>query len=141
MANPSLGDFEFIRFHRTDNPAAPPLIVREQLLTINRPGVDGTACLRTGQRSEPFQMVSGVDVLTRARLSVQYAQYANLIGRSAYTLVWQDVDFTTVYNTKYVVLDVVVIQSRYMPVQSGGLNASSTAWLDCLWTLQPVLAE
>ena len=141
MSNPSLGDYEFVVFHRSDAIAAGPLVIREQLLPINRLGVDGTAVLRTGQRSDPFQMRSGVDILTAARVTQQMQMYLDMIGRKAYELVWQSVDYSSAYNTKYIVLDVSQIASRYMPIQSGGLNASSQFWLECLWTLQPVLAE
>jgi hypothetical protein len=103
--------------------------------------LDGVAVLRTGQRSDPFQMRSGVDVLNAARVTQQMQMYLDMIGRKAYELVFQDINFSSAYNTSYVVLDVLQIASRYMPVQSGGLNSSSQFWLECLWTLQPVIAE
>ena len=141
MANPSLGDYEFVTFYRADAPAAGPLVIREQLLPISRLGVDGVAVLRTGQRSDPFQMISKVDCLNAARLTQQFQFYLKMIGEKAYDLVWQDVNYSSAYNTAYIVLDVAQIAARYMPVQSGGLNASSAYWLECLWTLQPVIAE
>ena len=141
MANPSLGDYEFVVFHRSDAPAGGPLVIREQLMPITRLGVDGVALLRTGQRSDPFQMRSGVDCLNTIRLAQQMALYLAMIGEKGYELVWQNVNYSSAYNTDYVVMDVTQSASRYMPVQSGGLNSGSTCWLECIWTLQPVFAD
>ena len=141
MDRPSIDRYEFVTLVRADAESGGPLIIREQCQPISRMGVDGVAVLRTGRRSDPFQMRSGVDVINLASVSRAYALYADLIGRDAYTIVWQGIDYATAYQSKYVVLDVTVLRSRYMPVQSGGLSSSSTAWLECLWTLQPVLAD
>jgi hypothetical protein len=133
--------YEFVTLGRIDDPKAPPLVIREQLMPISRPGVNGVAVMRMGQRSEPFQMRSAVDVLNLNYIPIAIASYQLMIGEKAYEITWQGIDFAALFNTKYVVLDCVPIRSCKLSCRAGGLVSGSTAWLEMLWTFQPVLAS
>lgn len=139
MENPRIDRWEFISLSRVDDPRGGPLIVREQCQLINRPGVDGTAVLLTGKRSDPFQMRSLIDILSLAVLPAALKAYTELIGK-AVEIHWQGVDYANDHDTKYMVLDVVVSRSGKLLARSGGLVPNSTAYLELLWTLQPVVA-
>lgn len=132
---------EFVTLGRIEDPKAAPLVIREQLQPISRPGVNGVAVMRLGQRAEPFQMRSAVDVLNLSYVPNAIATYQNMIGEKAYEITWQGIDFASTFNTKYIVLDCVPLRSCKISASAGGLVANSTAWLEMLWTLQPVLAD
>ena len=133
--------YEFVSLGRVEDPRMGPLIIREQCRPISRPGVNGVAVMRIGQRSEPFQMRSCVDVLNMSYLPIAVSAYQSMIGEKAYELTWQGIEYASQFNTKYVVLDCVVLRSCRISGSSGGLVANSTAWLEMLWTLQPVIAD
>lgn len=136
---PRIDRWEFISLSRIDDSRGGPLIVREQCQPINRLGVDGTAILLTGKRAEPFQMRSLVDIASLAILPLAVRTYTDLIGQ-AVEVHWQGIDFAADHETKYVVLDVVPSKSGRLLAHSGGLVSGSTAYLELLWTLQPVVA-
>lgn len=138
MAYSFVGPYGFITLHRTDDPRGGPLLPREQCEPINRPGVDGTAILRTGRRSEPFQMRSFVDVASLAVVPTATQAYQSLIG-TIVNVIWQDTDFAATYGVKFAVLDCVVARSGRLLARAGGAVAGSTAYMDLTWTLQPVL--
>jgi len=134
----SIGVYPFVTLHRVDDPKAGPLIVREQCTPINRPGVDGTAVMRMGQRSEPFQMRSGVDMTSIATGPTAIAAYSTLIGDDPVSVVWQGIDYE-IFGCRYVVMDVFPLKIVRLSAKSGGLVSGATAWIEMIWTLQPVL--
>lgn len=133
-----VGPYGFLSLHRVDDPRGGPLLPREQCETINRPGVDGTAVLKLGKRSEPFQMRGFVDVLNLSLVPVATQSYQNLIG-TVVNVIWQDTDFQAVYGVKFAVLDCVVTKSARVSVRAGGAVAGSTAYVEVIWTLQPMI--
>lgn len=133
-----VGPYGFLTLHRTDDPRGGPLVPREQCEVINRPGVNGTAVLRTGKRSEPFTMRSFVDVASLAIVPTAVQSYQSLIG-TVVNVIWQDTDYQATYGVRFAVLDCVCQSSRRVLARAGGAVAGSTAVVEILWTLQPVL--
>lgn len=139
VTRPKIDKYEFLALHRSDDQRAGPVIVREQCQPINRPGVNGTAVLLTGQRADAFQMRSLVDMTSLATLPAAIKAYSELIG-TVVEIEWQGVDFAVEHDTKYVVMDVVQLRSGRLSARAGGLVSNSTAYLELLWTFQPVVA-
>lgn len=133
-----VGQYGFITLHRVDDPRGGPLLPREQCEVINRPGVDGTAVLRTGKRSDPFSMRAFVDVASLAVVPLATQSYQALIG-TVVNVIWQDVDYQATYGVKFAVLDCVVSRSARLLARAGGAVSGSTAYLEVVWTLQPML--
>ena len=133
-----VGQYGFLTLHRVDDPRGGPMLPREQCEVINRPGVDGTAVLKTGRRSDPFQMRAFVDVANLATVPTATQAYQSLIG-TIVNVIWQDTDFQATYGVKFAVLDCVVSRSARVSVRAGGAVAGSTAYVEVIWTLQPML--
>lgn len=140
MAYSYVGPYGFISLHRTDDPRGGPLVPREQCEVINRPGVDGTGVMKMGRRSEPFQMRAFVDVLSLAIVPTAVQSYQSLIG-TVVNVVWQDVDYAANYGCRYAVLDCVCQSSRRVLARAGGAVSGSTAVVEILWTLQPMIDQ
>lgn len=135
-----VGPYGFISLHRTDDPRGGPLVPREQCEVINRPGVDGTGVMKMGRRSEPFQMRAFVDVLNLNIVPTAVQSYQSLIG-TVVNVVWQDLDYGAAYGCRYAVLDCVCQSSRRVLARAGGAVAGSTAVVEILWTLQPMIDQ
>lgn len=138
MAVHSLGRFDFVAFHGVQDRGQPPDLLQEELVPITRPGVDGTAFVFTGKKARPFQMRSGVDVLNAKDVRKLLRGYYLLKGDGAQSIVWNDLDFASEYDVRYVVLDVQILSVRRISAAAGGLNSDPQFWVEALWTLNPV---
>ena len=141
MASYQIGVHQFVSLYRLDDPAGPPLGPREQCLTINRPGVDGTAIMKIGRRCDPFPMRACVDCLTDALVPTAIRTYQTLIGESPQDILWRNIDYGAILQCKWVVLDVQLLSARKLAAKAGGLVSGATAWIETIWTLQPVLTQ
>lgn len=132
-----LGTFDFISIHGAYDRAQPPNIPRETVIPVIRAGVDGVGFIRAGVHSEPFQMRSVVDLASPSQVRTLIAGYRELVGKEAQTLIWGDLDYSTAFSTKYVVLDVQMLAVRLLSAACGGKN-SGNVLAEAIWTLQPV---
>lgn len=141
MAAYQIGVHQFVSLYRLDDPAGPPLGPREQTLTINRLGVDGTAVMRTGRRGDPFPMKACVDCLSDALVPIAIKTYQQLIGEQPQDILWRGIDFGAILQCRWMVLDVQLLSARKLAAKSGGLVSGATTWIETIWTLQAVLAN
>jgi len=127
-----IGQFEFIALHGS------PVPPQEQLAVLSRPGVDGNAVWKTGERGSPFQLVSVVDAEDVDSAYSEALRYKKLIGKDPVELVKDGVEMETKFNYRVLVRNVEVIRIRATLVSSGGLVADSRAKIVCRWTLQAI---
>jgi len=102
----------------------------ETMREVTRPGSNGVAFQRIGQRSRPTRGTTFADYATKEELESQFVEYAKLKG----TL--QDIvdDFGNVYIS-VAILDVIASDEFRVITPSGGL--SSGQWvLVAEWILQ-----
>lgn len=141
MSVNSLGNFRFVAFHNPGDPGAPPILPAQAGESIQRPGVDGTTILRLGVKAEPFQMRSGVDVPSVGDAASLLAQYIASQNVEPLSIVWGSIDYFVAFGALYVPLRVEPIRIRRISAPVGGLyGALGGAWLEALWTLQPIYA-
>lgn len=133
-----LGDFTFVQWARSDNPAAPPILTAQKTQIVERAGVKGTGLLLTGERGVPFEMVSGVDNDSLEAGLDTLTLYQGLIGQDAQNLWWGGVNYRTAYNTVFLVVDCVPLECRKVTGAAGGLSSQRGAWIRALWTLVAV---
>lgn len=138
MSTNSLGPFSFVTLHVPSDRGAPPDIVAMEGEISQRAGVDGSAVTRMGVKGNPFQMRSGVDVLTFAAANDLFAQYKDACNTELMTLIWGGVNYQA-YGMQYIPLRVEPIRIRKIGAAAGGLYGSTgTAWLEVLWSLLPM---
>lgn len=139
MAANQLGEFEFVAFHHPQDHGAPPLLALRQGELVQRAGVDGSYVQRLGVKGRPFQMRSGVDVLSLSAGTDLLRDYMESASSDPLDLIWASVDYFSRYRTRYIVLDVEPGRVRKVTGAAGGLLAGAgTAWVDALWTLVPI---
>lgn len=138
MAVNQLGEFTFVTLHNPQDRGAPPLLPAIESQVLQRPGVDGTLIQRTGKKAQPFDMRSGVDVQNFSVANDLLAEYLAIQNDDARVLIWGGVNYSLEYSVLYVVLRVVPIRIRRISAATGGLTPYAEAWLEALWTLQPV---
>jgi hypothetical protein len=142
MARNALGEFEFVSWHRTDDPAAPPLLVTEANEIVHRPGINGTALIKLGLKGQAFTMRSAVDVAgDRIDVLRLLQQYQQTIAQRTYELVWQGIDFRGEFDTVYLVTDCRPTKCQHVTVAVGGLSGDPNYWVEATWTLIAVASE
>lgn len=137
MADNSLGSFDFITL-TSSAPDGAPLVMQNEIATVQRPGVDGTAFIKTGLKGKPFQMRSFVDVDTFANAVTGANLYQSVARDEAYVLVWCGINYSTTFNTRYFVIDVSPPKVRRCNSAVGGLVSNPQAVIEAIWTLVPV---
>ncbi len=114
-----------------------PVWPTERIKTIQRPGVDGTAFLLQGKASQPFTLVSQVDVETMEAGQVWLEHYQSLIGGSPVALVQGGINYAL--RNRYVeVLNVQQSKLHAIAGSTGGLNSPSGAFLEARWQLMGI---
>jgi len=106
--------------------------IRTELRRIVRPGVDGTAFWRIGDRAAPFQLQSLSDSLNVSVAQATMEGYRRVVGVDAVTLV---------HSSKYwsvVVLDLQEVTIRAVASSSGGFNVGPAAIIVANWTMEVV---
>lgn len=109
------------------------LPVAEELIVMQRPGVDGTAFWRTGHRGKAFKVRSGVDTMGLAHGRLLFAGYKALCG-SFVDLIWAGLPMTDA-NNRYCVLSVRPIEEVPLILGIGGESTPSLGWLEAEWEL------
>jgi hypothetical protein len=138
----SLGPFSFVTLHVPSDRGAPPIIPAMDAEIVQRAGVDGSAVQRLGVKAQPFQMRSGVDLLSFADANTQLALYMEYQNFEALGLIWGGVDYQSNFSTLYLPVRIEPIRIRKISGAVGGINGSAaTAWLEALWTLLPIRVE
>lgn len=109
--------------------AAQPLV--ERMRGITRPGVDGSAYKKLGQRAEPFELytMSGVTSVANARTLIE-TTYAALVG----TLVTLVDDHNTTWNN-VAVLAITSARVKKLSTIAGG-TGSMTHAVFVRWEMQ-----
>lgn len=122
-----IGTFEFFDL------AGTPETLKQQIGLFTRAGVDGVTLVDDGQRGAPFTLRSRVDMESLAAGRAEYVAYCDSIGSDPVDVTWRGVALSA-EETKFVVLDVRLVDLRGLAVSSGGLRAG-LAWLECDWVL------
>lgn len=129
MADSSLGPVSFVSLSRVEAPqSGPPPYMKEQVIPIQRPGVDDTAFILAGVKGQPFQMRGFAVYDTLPEAEATETTYNAMIGADKYVMVWGG---ATIANFKYVVLDVQNIRVQKCGVSSSGHGA----FVESIWTL------
>jgi hypothetical protein len=130
----SIGEFTFLTLN--GNPEPP----KEECLVLSRPGVDGVAVWKTGQRGGKFTLRSAVDAADLTAARAQYAQYVASIGGDPVAVVWCDLALQTIEGEAFdvIVLDVRPVSIRKILGGVGGLHTPSLGWCECDWDLVAV---
>jgi hypothetical protein len=131
MTFDQIGEFQFVSMSRM------PEIVRQSLAVVARPGVDGVAVWKTGERGKPFTIRTLVDCFNVLDGLDTWRSYRDLIGEPPQTAVWADLNFD-VSNLRFFVLDVRLAANRRILASDGGLLENAGAILECDWDLLPV---
>lgn len=115
----------------------PFLAIGEELVIFERPGVDGTAAWRTGQRGREFKATSEVACTNLAQARTLYLGYRLLIATFV-DVIWCGLAMSDA-NNKYLVKGVEPTRQEPHVLGVGGVLVSpSYAYLVCEWTLQLV---
>jgi hypothetical protein len=129
-----IGSFMFITMDK------PPDRPREQVVVVARAGVPNVAAFRTGKRTEPFQLMTTVDVksLSNGISDIQAAEsmfrlYENAVGGEPVPLRWCAENMPGTF----LVLAVQLLGISPMLLSVGGI-AGGRAVLRCAWTLVAV---
>lgn len=136
----SLGPFDFVSLSGLGDRSEPPPIPRKELIPIQRPGVDGTGFVEVGIHAGPTPLRSCVDLARPSDLTRLFLAYRTLITNGAQKIIWADIDYSDVYSTEFVVMDVQLIAARTLSAAAGGKN-NGTTWVEALWTVFPVAID
>lgn len=137
--NNSLGPFEFVAFHVPSDHGAPPDLLQVQGDLVQRAGVDGSSVMRLGRKGNPFQMRSGIDLLSLSDALVTLNAYKSYVNFEPLALVWGGIDFHASFGTDYLPIAVEPIRIRRISGGAGGqYGSTAAAWLEALWTLVPI---
>ena len=125
MANPSIGTEEFVTL---DGPID---LLGAQVEEITRPGEDGHAFVRIGDRSMPSRLISFRDEESAADVQTRIAWYKEFEGDLA-----DIVDGLGNIYSNVLIRKVEVLEARAVGTVSGGLTAAPTHILRCAWEVQ-----
>lgn len=110
---------------------------REEVQLQARPGVDGLIAWLRGRRGVPFTLLSQVDQPTLPVAYDTFATYLELVGQGAQQLLVSDRDLTEL-GFGVLVLDVRLVQAKWLGSATLGLFPPSGAFLECEWDLVAV---
>lgn len=128
----SIAGFQFISL---EGELAPPA---HQIVTDDRPGVDGSEHTLVGKKGRPFSLLSRVDVADYAAAKSKFAGYRLLIEFDAVALIQGGVS-TTGEGYKVKVLDVIARRMFTIRGATGyRIDATSQGFLEAEWILQAV---
>ena len=127
----SIGIFDFLDLVGT------PLGIGDSCIPIQRPGIDGTAVFKTGERCKPFTLRSEIDCYHPLHASVLYYNYRQIIGATV-DMAWHGIPWTGELS-RVIVLDIEQPEILRLIGGVGGLSWPSFGYLKCNWKL--VLAE
>ncbi|MGE0605556.1 MAG: hypothetical protein AB7O62_00415 [Pirellulales bacterium] len=118
----------------------PPDLVKQMILPIDRPGVDGTEFWLTGSRSRPSPWISQVDCNDLEHAWDQVKLYTAMIDGTPRNVTLCDVDLAAKLGLQFMVLDVQPIPPTPHRLLSctGGLSTQKGAFLVCQWILQAI---
>ena len=129
MPNNSIANFAFIRL------TPPPILPAKQWQMEARSGVNSVTLFDTGARGEPYQCRTIVDCLSLADASALVAAYYESVNSNELV---QVVYAGRLSPVLYKVVSVVTTRMNKIAGGVGGVNATSTAILECQWILQPI---
>lgn len=131
MAN-RIGEFEFVTL------LGSPEKLREQIIVMARPGVEGVALWKTNRRGIEFTLRSLVDLESFAEADATYEEYLDLIGEDPVGLEWSGVEQAE-RGYSVCVLEVARVRQGELLIDVGGLLDSDPgggkAFLECDWKL------
>lgn len=128
----SIDDLEF---HLMDT--AHPHFVRQNILIETRTGLDGVAAIATGTWGSPQQAKTTRWFADKAVAYAAARAYSTYVAVTPRTLVFQAVNWFSIYATKYIVLDVEVEPLQGLPMVVAD-TVYAPAWqVVANWQLQP----
>lgn len=117
----------------------PPKTVRYEGSSFTRTGVDGTGKVRTGKRGQQFQVVTDEDLITSLAARALVPLYAKLPFSGPVRVVWEGVDYATVFSHLYLIDDAEVLSIRTMPRLIGpSYDYLGGARISVRWTMTPL---
>jgi hypothetical protein len=138
MAVNSLGDFTFITLE-ADQRGGAPAVPQLQVSIVQRPGVDGNAVIQQGIKADLIQMRSARDVASIAAGNALAVQYQQSNRDEPWILIFQGINYSTTYSTRYFVVNVGQIAvTRLARARGGVMGTGAGAMVRAVWTLQPV---
>lgn len=141
MPTNTLGGQSFIYFNRQDIPGGSPEIIGDDVEVFQRPGTDGSAIRRNGVKGMPFTVRSCAAATDASAAATGINAYKAMQGGSPQTLVWDDVNFASAFDTKYVVLKVREIDWHAVyNLIVDGVIVSQALLIWAVWDLVPVEA-
>ena len=114
--------------------------LKQEPLVLARPGVDGNAVWRTGQRSNRHTIRTRVDAYNVRSCEDFYALYCDLIGADPVDIMRAGVQLSP-HGCLWAVLDVRKVAIRAHVGGSGGLHPPSYGWIDCDWDILAITTD
>jgi hypothetical protein len=129
MADTTLCPVSFVTLSRVESESGPPPGLKEQVIPIQRPGVEDTAFILAGKKGIPTYF-RGFAVFADMNEAETFEQtYNDMIGADKYAMAWGGAAIVT---HKYVVMDVQIIRMQRCSVSSSGHGAFiESMWLLC----------
>jgi hypothetical protein len=110
----------------------------EQLEAISRVGVSGHIIARTGNRGDPFKLVSVRDYLTTHHAQLAMRLYRTYKGQDPVVIKWHGLDLHAYSKCKFAVLNVEPLNLQAVPIVVGGISADNKAILIAEWEVLPI---
>lgn len=131
MIRNQIGEFQFISLSRA---ISGPV---QQLVREVRPGVQGVTLWKTGERADPFMLISTEDTADADAAEDLLHQYEALVGEKAVQVIWQGKNIAPIW---VVVLAVEPLEEGIHAtlLGIGGTLGSSHGMCRCVWTLQSI---
>jgi hypothetical protein len=126
-----IGDFEFIALR------GEPVIPKQAVAIMDRPGIDGSEKILLGKKGVPFALVSQVDQASYQAAKETLLEYQDLIAEDSVALVQAGVDSEQL-GYRVQVLNVNEAPGGCRPIRGAvgnALNQPSEAFLEAIWEL------
>jgi hypothetical protein len=116
-----------------------PAFVTEHPVEFRKPGQDGISAQLQGVNGDPFQVQLTAVFPNEAQCRTAEHGYRDLIGAAPQVLVYENVNYSVVYNHRYFVHGVQIVSAKRMPRLIGPTWDYLGGWqLISAWTLIPV---
>lgn len=125
-----IGPFQFVTLDGV------PALPFEHADTIERPGVNGTGFVKTGNRGEEFEITTGVDVPTWADALVAEDAYRQIANAGTFNIIKCGVGYASI-GVKFVVRSVNVTEKFKVANSAGGMVAG-LAYVRARWRCHAV---
>lgn len=125
-----IGPFQFVTLDGV------PALPFEHADTIERPGVNGTGFVKTGNRGEEFEITTGVDVANWAEALVAEDTYRQIANSGTFNIIKGGVGYASL-GVAFVIRSVTVTEKFKVANSAGGLVAG-LAYVRARWRCHAV---